>query len=378
MQPIVPTGDHNPNDHDETEVLEALRARTGTRRWSFRYELLDSANVKIGDLSNVKAAKVDQNWLADIKRTATFTVAEVDYIDYLSDRIKPWAILHLPPYGPSDWVEWPLGVFVLSTPTRSITDAQHVHREVAGYDLLQVLADETIHPRQVVTAGTLYTTAIWILLGECCATVDWNTTAVPVDIEWEPGTSKLKIINDLLGAINYESLSVDEDGLYQVRRYQPPSERAPEYTYADDHQGLMLPDAEQTVDLFSVPNHWVRVHSSPDRVALSSEYTNSDPGSLTSTVRRGRTITDWATVNDVADQLTLDAMVARIAFEASQVYEVFTFKTGLNPLHSGNDVYRIIYSPLAIDDLYSEHSWSLSLRAGAAMTHRARRLVNLA
>jgi hypothetical protein len=293
----------------------------------------------------------------------------------LSDRIKPWARLEIPPYGPTDWVEWPLGVFMLSTPTRTITDALHVHRNVAGYDLLQVLADEMISPRQVVTAGTLYTTAIWILLGEENANVDWSTLAVPTDIEWEPGVSKLKIINDLLSTINYESLSVDENGVYQVRRYQSPSQRGPEYVYADDTDGLILPGPEQTIDLFSVPNRWTRVVSQPDRPALTSTYTNNDPGSLTSTVRRGRTIDDFVVVNDAADQTTLDALVARVAFEASQVYEAIDFGTGFMPIHSGNDVYRITFSPLAIDDVYSEHKWTMDLRAGAPMQHRARRVV---
>lgn len=375
MQAVTPTGDHNPNGHTQAEILAALRGQSGVRRWAFRYELLDDTNTKVEDLNNVLAAKVEQNWLGDIKRTASFTLKEVEYIDYLSDRIKPWAILQVPPYGALDWVEWPLGVFMLSTPTRTIAEALHVQRDVDGYDLLQVLADDKVATRQVVTAGTLYTTAIWTLLGSTNANVEWSTLTAPTDIEWDPGTSKLAIVNDLLSTINYESLSVDEHGIYQVRRYRTPSERGPEYTYADDDNGLMLPGVDQTIDLFSIPNKWVRVVSQPDRAVITSTYTNTDPGSLTSTVRRARTITNFATVNDAADQATLDALVARIAFEASQVYEAIDFRTGFMPIHSGNDVYRITYSPLAIDDLYSEHKWSMELRAGAPMTHRARRVV---
>jgi hypothetical protein len=376
MQAVVPVGDHNPNDHTETEILEALRARSGSRRWTFRYELLDSDNAKLDDLANVEAASVEQNWLADIKRTATFRLTEVDYIDYLSDRIKPWVRLHLAPYGADDWVEWAQGVFLLSTPTRKASPVAHVSRDVDGYDLLQVLADDMVADRYVVVAGTAYTTAVLALLPSA-ANVQASATTVPTDIEWEPGTSKLRIVNDLLGTINYESISVDEHGIYQVRDYTPPSQRAPEYVYAEDHESLLFPDAEQTLDLFSVANHWVRVVSQPDRDPLVSEYTNTDPGSLTSTIRRDRTITDFATVTDAADQTTLDAMVERIAFEASQVYEAIDFRTGLMPIHSGNDVYRIRHTALAVDDVYAEHTWSMELRAGAPMTHRARRVVSI-
>src|SRR3546814_13279955 len=39
------------------------------------------------------------NWLADIKRTASFELKSAleDPIDYLSNRIKPWVRLHMPP-----------------------------------------------------------------------------------------------------------------------------------------------------------------------------------------------------------------------------------------------------------------------------------------
>lgn len=377
MQPVVPTGDHNPSSRTETEILAGLRATGGTRRWSFRYELLDDSNMKIDDLNNVESGKVEQNWLADIKRTATFTLTEVDYIDYLSDRIRPYVRLHLAPYGADDWVEWPQGVFVLSTPTRSTSDVGHVNRSVDGYDLLQFLADDKVANRYVVTAGTVYTTAVNTLLPSA-GNVHVSALTAPTDIEWDPGTSKLAIVNDLLSTVNYESLSVDENGVFEVRPYRTPTERGPEYTYADDRDGLMLPAIDQTLDLFAIPNNWVRVVSQPDRDPLVATYTNNDPASLTSTVRRGgRTITDFASVNDAADQATLDGIVARAAFEGSQVYEAIEFSTGMLPIHSGNDVYRITFGPLGVDDVYAEHKWSMDLKAGAPMTHRARRLVSL-
>jgi hypothetical protein len=69
--------------------------------------------------------------------------------------------------------------------------------------------------------------------------------------------------------------------------------------------------------------------------------------------------------------------VARLAFEASQVYEAIEFETGLMPIHSGNDVYRITFSRLAVDAKYSEHTWEMDLDAAATMNHRARRVVTI-
>src|SRR3546814_19418109 len=47
------------------------------------------------------------------------------------------------------------------------------------------------------------------------------------------------------------------------------------------------------------------------------------------------------------------------------------------PIHSGNDVYSIIYEPLGINAQYAEVAWDMDLQAGDKMSHRARRVVSL-
>lgn len=727
---VIPTGDHNPQGFTEAQILSALRAESGARQFSFRYELLDSGNRKLSDLDNILSGKIDQNWLADIKRKASFQLASQGGIDFLSNRIKPWIRMHLPPWGEDDYVEWPQGVFLLSTPQRSTDLSDTVYRDVEGYDQTQIYLDDKIEDRfaagsqdqtfeSLVTAGlytdgeqfghaqtpdtadlditgdiTLigyvqrddwqtipadddtviskyntvgnqrsYTTGygvsgflfasissdgtsgtlqnyianaaplpnasgeviykfeldvndgsgqsigtfftgptvdgpwtqlgdpdigtsttihagtaavvvggrnaggasnfegiikrtiikngigggattvldidftqqaigtsgftdstgrVWtvnpshsaivnvadttdsirmegtwaaatdeffrgttsfksrtITHGEATTTlidlrpgthtvnfaykvsseedfdilsvrldgdlllsasgeVDWTQASLDVtggteltfeytkdssvtegsdaawidDIslvggvkytdvisdvlgssvqknittssstlpevkEWKPGTEKLTIINDLLGAINYESLSFDESGLAVVQPYVTPPNRSAEYTYQDDELSVMYPEVMQELDLFSIANRWVLVVSDPDRGLLTSTYTNTDPASPTSTVRRQRVIVDFREEQDASDQLTLDAKAARLAFEASQIYEAIEFTTGIMPIHSGNDVYKIVYDPLALNSKYTEHTWSMDLSSGASMSHRARRVVTV-
>lgn len=380
MQPLAVATDHNPNDHSPTEILDALRGVTGARRWSFRYDLIDRNGATVGPLGNVLACTITQNWLADIKRTARFRLREVGGIDYLSDQIQPWVRLHLPPYGSRDWVEWPQGVFLLSSPSRTVDASGVVTREVEAYDLLQVYADDRVATRYTVLAAAQYMTTIRTLLGDPppqrpVPMIPPLATAIPVAKEWEPGTTKLKIINDLLGAVNHESLSFDEYGRAVIRPYVNPGDRAPEFTYASGQYGVIVPEATQELDLFSVPNRWVLVFSEPEVAPLVATYTNSNPASPTSTVRRGRTITDFRTEQDAADLPTLQQRVARLAFEASQVFEAIEFQTAMMPIHSGNDVYNIVYDRMAINAKYAEQSWELELRAGATMKHRARRVV---
>lgn len=383
MMPLAPVagGARNPNGHTEAEVLAALQGHTGTRRWSFRYEHLEPDGTWIADLSNVLSGSVEQNWLADIKRQATFTLAETGGMDFLADRIRPNVRLHLAPYGAADFVEWPQGVFLLTSSPRKADESGLVTREVQGYDQLQVYADEQVDDRYAVDTGDNVVAAALDVVNSVLIPPAMNVTphsGVLVSAkEWPPGTTKLTIINELLGMVNYESFSFDEDGAGLFQPYRPPSERPEEYTYAADQHGLVFPDAEQQMDLWRIANKWILVVSEPDQPVIRSVYTNSDPASPTSTVRRQRTITDYREEQEAVTQGVLDAKAARLAFEASQVYETIPFRGGMNPTHSGNDVYRLVVPSLAVNANYSEHSWKMKLEAGVPMEHEARRVVTV-
>jgi hypothetical protein len=573
----VPTGLHNPNGHTHDEILEALQYKTGSRKQTFRYELLDSNNTKLADLDQVESCTVTQDWLADIKRKATFVLRSAGQIDFLSNRIKPWVKLHLPPYGGNDWVEWPQGVFLLSTPERTTDMNETVRRAVSGYDQLKIYLEDTTFDRFTVPAGTRYTDAILDMLvatnpvvvtrdefgrvnttswgndenghvwadhgtinatyavsggqghidvtsgnaymaltditvvdmevvtlvtsttvdsftgvvmrfsepivgetlanGYGCAVngttgdleiyrnisgtgatlldsasipgwtantrwylrfravgsllqgkawaedssepaiwsveatdtthtggtaacqrigtgiarfdsfqlidplsgvaISHSTATLQVDREWDPGTPMLHVINELLGTINYNSLSFDAEGRAVIAPYVSPQDRHPSYVYADDEVSVLHPEVIQELDLFSVANRWVLAMSEPDQDPIVSVFTNNDPGSPTSTVRRQRVITDFRTEIEAADQSTLDGKVARLAFEASQVFEAVEFTTALMPFHGGNDVIQLRFNPLAISGKYAEVSWSMPLKADGVMAHRARRVVSV-
>lgn len=382
MMPLAPSlAARNPNGHTEAEVRAALQGLTGARRFSFRYALLEVTGRYVQDLDSVLAGTVNQSWLADIKRTASFTLRETGEVDFLSDRLQPFVRLHLPPFQAQDWVEWPQGVFLLTSPERKVSSSGVVTREVSGFDQLQVYADDIPEGRYSVAAGTLVTAAVRTLLTSVLVppairlTPHAGTLAATKD--WEPGTSKLRMINDLLGMINYESLSFDEEGAAMVQPYRSPQERAEEYTYADDQTSLMHPEMTQALDIFSVKNRWVLTVSQPDQPVLTTTYTNANPSSPTSTVRRGRTITDYRTEEEAVDLTALQGKAQRLAFEASQVYESVPFSTGLMPVHSGNDVYRIRLERLAINAKYAEASWRMPLKRGAKMEHVARRVVSV-
>jgi hypothetical protein len=119
------------------------------------------------------------------------------------------------------------------------------------------------------------------------------------------------------------------------------------------------------------------VLSDPELEPLTSVYTNNSESSPTSTLNRARTIVDYREVDNIADQQSLDAYVQRIAFEASQVYGKLVFETAINPFHGYSDILQINYSPLGINDKYSETGWTLPLKVGASMKHECRKVVTI-
>ena len=370
MQPLDPSGVYSP-----PTVINTLAGKYGTRVMTYRFDRLDEFNNYLGPIDGlVTSASVSNNALADIKRTAKFRILDRGPINYLKDRIKPWAMLAMRDGGK---IEWPLGVFLLTTPTRVLDADGQLARDVVAYDQLLALTQDKVSDRYSIAAGTLYTNAIATVASNFLSSIIPSALTIPAAIEWEPGTSKLRILNDLLGAINYESAWFDEVGILRCRPYFSPSTRAVEYDYSANSLSVISGNVEQTIDLFSVPNKWVLVKTEADQAPITGIYTNTSPTSPTSTVSRGRTIVDFRTETDAADQGTIDAKAARVAFETSQVFEEIKFMTIAMPMHSNADVLNVGIPGLAVADKYSERTWELPLKPGALMTHTVRRVVSI-
>jgi hypothetical protein len=367
------------NGYIRQQVIDRLHGRSGSRgEIKFRYELLSKDDVKIGELK-AQPGRVALNSLAEIKRTAVFQITEQEGqdIDWLSDRIRPVFCLQMPDGG---WAEWPLGVFLLSSPTRKDENGQ-IKRSIEAYDGSLILKEDKFTDRYFIPAGTKYTTAVIDILNAAgiwkINILDHDGT-LATDLEFEIGTEKLFAVNELLAAINYTSLWVDENGYFVAQPYVLPTDKDPEYEYRTDDLSIIHPGSTEELDLFSVPNKWVRYVSNPDRdTVLRSEYINDLATSPTSTINRGRTIVDIDAVEDIVDQTTLDEFTKRIAYNASQVYGRFDFSTALMPHHSYYNCLFIEHTDFGIAHKYMESSWAMDLHANGVMTHSCRRVIQI-
>lgn len=355
----------------EKNIINMLHSN---REVSFRYDLLNYNETKIGELTSL-GGNLGLNSLAQIKRKGRFQFKENELkdVDWLNDKVQPVFILN-------GKYEFKLGVFMISSPTRNLRKKQ-IFREVDCFDTSLVLLEDKFDTRYRILKDTNYITAITQIIGSAGIwkiNIPFIDAKIKTDREFEIGTSKLEAVNYLLQEINYTSIWVDELGNFTANPYILPNDRIVEYSYKNDDMSIILPDTSvEEIDLFSVPNKWVVVATNPETPPMVSRYTNDNGGSPTSTVSRRRTIVDFREVDDIASQSILDDYVRRIAYEASNVYGKFIFDTAIMPHHSYMDALYCEHTDLGIANKYIETSWEMDLKAGGKQRHSARRVIQL-
>lgn len=363
--------------YTEQQVKDALHGKYGSRDIRFKYHLLDSKDKFKKELKTVAGGSIDFASLATIKRTAKFSIQHDAEIDFLKDRIQPYFEIRMP--KTHNWLSYPLGVFLLKSPVQT-DNYNKVWHDVEAYDKSVILIDDKVTSRYTVDAGTNYQTALIDLLTSAGITkhnIETTDKTLPVAREWEIGTEKLTIFNDLCGEINYTSLVVDANGFFTSKKYESPENRAIEYTYEDNSLSIIRPGVEKELDLWEVPNVWLAVVSNEEQPPLVSLYENDNGLNPTSITNLGRRNVRLLEVDKIADQESLNSYVERIAHNASQVYGKSVFETAIMPHHDYLNVLQLKYSPQGIDDKYTETRWSLPLKAGAMMKHECRVVVSL-
>lgn len=233
-------------------------------------ELLAPDLSLVADISDdLVGGKVSRSLYATIHGTCDLTLTRA--LRWGVDLVRPFTVL-------SDGVvsaRFDLGVFVLTTPERKVGEVPETV-QVSGFDRLHLL-NRQVGADYTVAAGTTYRAAIlaaftaagltgvlidgaaaddvlpaarlWPLVTDRAADPDQTDTPVT----W------LRIVNDLLRAINFRSVWCDEAGRFRCGGYQPPSSRPVEFTFdADDLlSGIVGEDRTVIEDVWNVPNRWV-------------------------------------------------------------------------------------------------------------------------
>ncbi len=352
---------------------EVRKLLSQSRTVSYGFDILDKNDLPIGEVHSPDC-KIFNNTEATIQRSASLSIIEDSEIDYASERLRPYMRL----MTDNGTLIYPLGIFLMSSPARQAVGGA-IKRTVECYDKTQILADDRFDGRFTVAKNTAYTAAVANIITSAGIThsdILPSALETVTAIEFPIGTSKLEACNQLLEAINYYPLYADSFGYIRSKPYELPDERSIDAFYATDKASIIQPGAQEELDIFGAPNKIVRYLENAERQYIIASVTNDDPNSKLSTVSRGRTIVDVAAISDVANQSSLDAMVARIMAE-SKVYQKVIFETLNMPNHEYADCIYIDNSELDVAGKYIETAWQMELWTGGKMTHKCKKAVSL-
>lgn len=277
---------------------------TGNRNTRFYLDILDANDAPLARLDGVTDGKLD--WVANamIKGGGTLTVVDVNQtINWLTARIKPVMLVEgLPPQ--------PLGVYLPSEAPESWASGRSW--AVKLLDKTTILDQDTVVETYSLPAGTVATTAVVSLITSAGISNHAVTPSVKVldgDLVWSPGTGKLRIINDILDAINYFSLYSNFDGQMVAEPYVVPAQRPLMYEFYDGPDSIYEPAFGRDIDIWSIPNRVTLIGvGGGTTAALTSTANNNDPRSPYSIANRGRVIGRTETGVEAADQSVLDSI----------------------------------------------------------------------
>lgn len=289
---------------------------TGHRSESFRAELLTRSEQSLGDLDGVTGGQLQWNANASLAGGGELTLADTGQdIDFSSDRIRVW--------WNESGTEWPLGVFVMAAPSVQY-GADSLSRSITLIDKITVIADDCLLQTLQVPAGANVVQAVVDQIkatGEQRIAVTESTKVLSNAMAWEPGTSRLKVINELLAAAGYWSLWTDRNGLFRVDPYTTPADRPIVWDFLEGETAIHSPEWEYHLDLWEATNTVVMVSQADgDEVPWTAYAVDDNPASPTSTVSMGRVLNPIVEENvEAVSQADLQAQATRKLIDNSNV-----------------------------------------------------------
>lgn len=364
----------------EVKPIDPLqKALLGSRVERFRYELLDRHERHKTWLRNVEGGELEVNFNTELKTTGYITIADDSEIDYLTDRVRIYRDIQID----GEWREWELGVFLLSSPEYD-TDGILVSREVELYSKLLILQQDLVTETYVVDAGVDILQEVKDLIqstGESLINIEEAEYYTISPRIWEAGTSKLRIINDLLISINFTPLWVDGAGFYRAETYRRPERRPIVWEFLDDSKSVYEPDVTVDTSQTHIPNRIILVTDTVDEppVIVVKDLDSVAPDSEYTFAKIGR----WITRKETTEEAPLEVIeerAERMLLEGIQRIERVSFSHIWLPADNSELIYpqnaiRFRNRLLDVSARYTIQSQKIRLEVGGLVTTEVRRTV---
>lgn len=291
-----------------------MNNRLDTHRQShYQVTLLDGGDRVVRRLDGVTGGNITLSNSTRLRASGSLNLTEAcGPIDWMTQRVR----VEYKANGTS----WGLGVFLLSVPTRSYSEMGSTW-SVDLSSLLAVPDADCVDSTFTVKAGSnlvglaadiLYETGLERL------SVTPSSAVASSDMIYDPGKSKLTIVNELLSAAGYWSAHPDGAGQVHLDPYMRPATRGVAYDFREGAHAIHLPEWEREQDMAAVPNKVVFVsQGSADKAGLVGVAVNDNPSSPYSYPSRGRWVVETRTGVEAADQESITAQARRRLIDVS-------------------------------------------------------------
>lgn len=373
----------------------------GDRVTSYRWEVLENVSGTsrlLGFLDGVEEGSASLSWTlnAAVKGSGSIKVVDLDEaqsgfltvqeVALLRARIRPVLVIEGLP-------EIPLGLYLPAAAPEEWSGTGRT-RTIELLDRATVLEQDRVDVSYTVGTSTPILTAVSAVVasaGESITVDAAVTTTLANPMVWPAGTSKLQIVNDLLSALNYNSLWVDGFGNFRATPYVLPADRPMSYELLegeprellDGEQSIYLDEWSRDIDMYNVPNRVVAVQaSSGDAAAITGKWENTDPDSPFSFVNRGRWIVSLlegvetpvgtaAEVEEFLNQKARQSLVAQSAVQGKVAVKHLPVPIRVS------DVMRFANAPAGIDARHVVTSISLEAHALGVMSTELQEVIDL-
>lgn len=333
----------------------------------FEYIALTKDLVEIADISHYveDGGSIEYNSLSTLKANCNFNISLAINEKLNLDAIRIYSVLN----GAKEC----LGTFLISSPAADFNNMiQNI--SCTGYSTLWPLSVNTPSNKYYVAEGTNVIAEVKRILSSlnyACLIPD-SVKTTSINREWDIGTSYLTIINDLLDVANYTSLYIDVYGEFQAEEYVLPQDRQPDEIIDEDGINDIEPQQTNELDLFNVPNRFIRYCASDPTSTLYAEYVNTEGPTGTNNTWVN---TDVQEVSDAADYDTLYEICKRDCINATSIYNKLSISTMCRIIKTYMPVIRLKHFQANGD--YVCTSFTLDLTVGGSSNLNLRKVVML-
>ena len=352
----------------------------GSRKISYQIDAM-IGNIKYGELE-CKPPTVSMDSELESSDTGVKYSSTIETTGYIwqggkeTSEIFDWAKYQYKIWLIENGKKKSLGIFYPQT-IQASTEGQTIY-EITGYDKLILAKNDCITARHFIAKGANYINEISSLLVSCGIThiiSDVSDAVVASDRDdWEVGTSKLTIINQLLSEISFKSVEVNRDGSAILSSYKEASAENIQHTYRQGQASIVKPSTTINSNIFDIPNIWAATVENPD---LNEIYTytwiNDNPLSRTSTIYTGQNKVKTLSFNNIASQADLEAAVKKQAFDDMRGYDTIQYQTAIAADHGVNDIVALELPQF--NGILTETAWEINFQ-NKNMTHKGKKTVN--